>query len=103
MQTAVTVLELKQLLSGLINNRCEENSSLKIKICLRQLPTVMAQKLQALRNDGQRGTTNAEINGRLPMASLPLAGRVTTLARPRGQMRPQRLQLEIILLQGLVS
>jgi len=96
----LAVLELKQLLSGLSQQiAAKENQLVESKFALSQLPTVMAQKLQALRNDLASAEQRiAEINGRRAyVIRSPVAGRVTTLQARAGQNAdPQRLQLEII-------
>jgi membrane fusion protein len=70
-----------------------------MRFSLRQLPTLMEQKVQNLRND--LATTEqriAEIKGRgAYVIRAPTAGRVSTMQATVGQSAdPQRLQLEII-------
>jgi membrane fusion protein len=96
----LAVLELRQLLSNLGQQiAAKENQLLESRFALSQLPTVMAQKIQALRNDLAGAEQRmAEINGRSAyVIRTPVAGRVTTLQARAGQNAdPQRLQLEII-------
>jgi membrane fusion protein len=78
----LAVLELKQLLSGLSQQiAAKENQLVESRFALSQLPTVMAQKIQALRNDLAGAEQRiAEINGRSAyVIRTPLAGRLTTL------------------------
>jgi len=66
---------------------------------LNQLPTIMAQKVQALRNELSATEQRiAETKGRRAyVIRAPLAGRVSTLQATAGQTaHPQRPQLEII-------
>jgi len=75
------------------------NQLTETEFSLHQLPTLMAQKVQALRND--LATTDqriAEINGRRAyVLRAPMAGRVSTVQATVGQnVDPQHLQLEII-------
>lgn len=84
---------LNQQIAAKRNQLVEAESSLS------QLPTIMAQKVQALRNE--LSTTEqriAEIKGRRAyVIRAPLAGRVSTLQASVGQnAHPQRPQLEII-------
>lgn len=76
-----------------------QNQLTEIRFTLRQLPTVMAQKVQTLRNE--LATTDqrmAEINGRRAyVVRAPASGRVSLLQARVGQNAdPQRLQLEIV-------
>jgi membrane fusion protein len=69
------------------------------RFSLSQLPTVMAQKVQSLRNDLSAADQRiAEIKGRSAYAiRAPVSGRVSTLQATVGQNAdPQRLQLEIV-------
>src|SRR4051794_27491131 len=96
----VQVLEQKQAISALNQQlAARKNQLTETNFTLRQLPTVMAQKVQALRND-LAGTEQriAEINGRRAyVIRAPTAGHVSTLQATVGQYAdPQRLQLEII-------
>src|SRR5205807_6903158 len=84
---------LRQQIAGRKNQLTETEYS------LRQLPTVMAQKIQLLRNDLSAAQQRiAEINGRRAyVMRAPTDGRVSTLQATVGQsVDPQRLQLEII-------
>ena len=94
------VLEHKQALGALNQQIASRRNQLtETRFTLRQLPTVMAQKVQNFRNElaatEQRMT---EINGRRAyVIRAPASGRVSTLQATVGQMaEPQRLQLEII-------
>jgi membrane fusion protein len=94
------LLEQKQALSSLQHQlTARQNQLTETRFALQQLPTVMAQKVQALRSElaatEQRIT---EINGRRAyVLRAPAAGRVATLQATVGQsVDPQRLQLEII-------
>jgi membrane fusion protein len=94
------VLEQKQVLGALHQQvAARRNQLTEMRFALRQLPTVMAQKIQSLRNElsatEQRIT---EINGRRAyVIRAPANGRVSTLQATVGQTaNPQRLQLEII-------
>ena len=94
------VLDDKQKLASL----GQQAASLKDKInetrySLEQLPTVMAGKLQPLRNDLASAEQRiAEINGRRAyVVRAPITGRVSLLQAHIGQaVDPQRLQLEIV-------
>src|SRR5215203_5544793 len=94
------VLEQRQAVSALNQqSSARQNQLTETRFTLRQLPTVMAQKVQALRND--LATTDqriAEINGRRAyVMRAPTSGRVSTLQATVGQSAdPQRLQLEVI-------
>jgi membrane fusion protein len=96
----VAALEQKQVLSGLHQQlAAKQNQLTETRFSLHQLPTVMAQKVQSLRNE--LSTTEqriAEIKGRgAYVIRAPTAGRVSTLQATAGQNAdPQRLQLEII-------
>jgi len=96
----ILVLEQKQAISALNQQiTVRKNQITETQFALRQLPTVMAQKVQALRNDlawvEQR---IAEISGRRAyVIRAPTTGRISTLQATVGQNAdPQRLQLEII-------
>ena len=96
----ILVLEQKQAISALNQQlTARKNQITETQFALRQLPTVMAQKVQALRNDlawvEQR---IAEISGRRAyVIRAPTTGRISTLQATVGQNAdPQRLQLEII-------
>jgi len=96
----VAVLEQRQLLSSVRQQLAAKQSQLsETHFSLSQLPTVMAQKVQALRNDLSTIEQRiAEIKGRSAyVIRAPTAGRVSTLQATVGQNAdPQRLQLEII-------
>jgi membrane fusion protein len=94
------VLEHKQALGALHQQvAARRNQLTEMRFTLRQLPTVMAQKIQNLRSElsatEQRIT---EINARRAyVIRAPAFGRVSTLQATVGQTaNPQRLQLEII-------
>jgi len=96
----VQVLEQRQAISALNQQLASRrNQLIETNFSLQQLPTVMAQKVQALRNDlAATDQRMAEINGRRAyVIRAPAAGRVSTLQATVGQNAdPQRLQLEII-------
>jgi membrane fusion protein len=96
----VAVLEQKQVLSGLQQQlAAKQNQLVEAKASLSQLPTLMAQKVQALRNELSTNEQRiAEIKGRgAYVIRAPTAGRVSTMQATIGQNAdPQRLQLEII-------
>jgi membrane fusion protein len=94
------VLEQRQAIAALNQQVASRKSQLSdTEFSLKELPTMMAQKVQAIRND--LSTTEqriAEINGRRAyVLRAPTDGRVSTLQAIAGQNAdPQRLQLEII-------
>ena len=94
------VLEQRQAISALNQQvAARRNQLTETQFSLRQLPTVMAQKVQALRNDlAATDQRIAEINGRRAyVMRAPTSGRVSTLQATAGQSAdPQRLQLEIV-------
>ena len=96
----VALLEQRQVLSNLNQQlAAKQNQLTEMRFSLRQLPTLMEQKVQSLRND--LATTEqriAEIKGRgAYVIRAPTAGRVSTMQATVGQSAdPQRLQLEII-------
>jgi len=96
----IQVLEQKQAISALNQQLAARRNQLtETHFSLRQLPTVMAQKVQALRNDlAYVEQRIAEINGRRAyVIRAPTTGRISTLQATVGQNAdPQRLQLEII-------
>jgi membrane fusion protein len=96
----VQVLEQKQAISALNQQlAARKNQRTETNFTLQQLPTVMAQKVQALRNDlAATDQRIAEIHGRRAyVIRAPTAGRISTLQATVGQNAdPQRLQLEII-------
>jgi len=88
-----TLSAIEQQISAKKNQLTEAQSSLN------QLPTVMAQKVQIMRNDlSATDQRIAEIKGRRAyVIRAPVSGRVSTLQATVGQnAHPQRLQLEII-------
>jgi membrane fusion protein len=96
----VAVLEQKQLLSGLHQQlAAKENQLIEARSSLQQLPTLMAHKLQTLRNELSATEQRiADIKGRgAYVIRAPTSGRVSTLQATVGQNAdPQRLQLEIV-------
>ena len=94
------MLEQKQALAALRQQiAARQNQLTETEYSLRQLPTVMAQKIQSLRNDlAATEQRIAEINGRRAyVMRAPTDGRVSTMQATVGQsVDPQRLQLEII-------
>src|SRR5215216_8088227 len=96
----VQVLEQRQAISALNQqSSARQNQLTETRFTLRQLPTVMAQKVQALRNDlAATDQRIAEINGRRAyVIRAPTAGRISTLQATVGQFAdPRRLQLEIV-------
>ncbi len=94
------MLQQKQALAALgQQSDAQKNQLTETQYSLRELPTVMAQKIQALRND-LAGTDQRidEVNGRRAyVLRAPTGGRVSTLLATVGQyVDPQRLQLEIV-------
>jgi membrane fusion protein len=94
------MLEQKQAMGALNQQLASRKNQLtETKASLEQLPTLMAQKVQTLRNEltavEERLT---EANGRRAyVLRAPTSGRVSTLQSTIGQnVEPQRLQLEII-------
>jgi membrane fusion protein len=94
------MLEHRQAVSALKQQLTARRSQLtETRYTLSELPTVMAQKVQSLRNDlaatEQRMT---EVKGkRAYVIRAPASGRISTLQATVGQNAdPQRLQLEII-------
>jgi membrane fusion protein len=96
----VQVLEHRQAISALNQQlTARENQLTETGFSLRQLPTVMAQKVQVLRNDlAYVEQRIAQINARRAyVIRAPTTGRISTLQATVGQNAdPQRLQLEII-------
>src|SRR6266550_6634750 len=94
------MLEQKQALAALRQQiAARQNQLTETEYSLRQLPTVMAQKIQSLRNDlAATEQRIAEVNGRRAyVMRAPTDGRVSTMQATVGQsVDPQRLQLEII-------
>ena len=96
----VQVLEHKQAISALNQQlAARKNQLTEAQFSLQQLPTVMAQKVQALRNDlAYVEQRIAQVNiRRAYVIRAPTNGRISTLQATVGQNAdPQRLQLEII-------
>jgi membrane fusion protein len=96
----LTAMEQEQVLSGLNQQvAAKQNQLTEARFSLTQLPTVMAQKVQSIRNDlSVTEQRIAEIKGRSAyVVRSPISGRVTRLQATPGQNAdPQRLQLEVI-------
>jgi membrane fusion protein len=96
----VQMLDQRQGISALKQQlAARENQLTETRFSLRQLPTVMAQKVQTLRSElAATEQRMAEVHGRRAyVIRAPTAGRVSTLQATLGQNAdPQRLQLEII-------
>jgi len=96
----IIMLEQRQAAAALNQQiAARKNQVTETEFSLHELPTVMAQKIQALRNDlAATEQRIAEINGRRAyVVRAPTTGRVSTLQATVGQnVDPQRLQLEII-------
>jgi membrane fusion protein len=96
----VAFLEQKQNLNSLNQQlAARQNQLTETRYSLEQLPTVMAGKIQGLRNE--LATTEqriAEISGRRAyVIRAPAAGRVSMLQATVGQFaEPRRLQMEIV-------
>ena len=94
------LLDQKQTFAALSQQlSARQNQLTETRFTLRQLPTVMAQKVQALRNDlAATEQRIVEINARRAyVIRAPTGGRVSTLQATVGQsVDPQRLQLEIV-------
>jgi membrane fusion protein len=93
-------LQHKQALSVLGQQLAEHRSRLtETRYALEQLPTVMAERIQEVRNDlAETEQRIAEINGRRAyVLRAPNAGRVATLQATVGRSAdPKHLQLEIV-------
>jgi membrane fusion protein len=93
-------LEQKQVIQSLHQQLADKENQLnESKFSLQQLPTLMAQKVQTLKNDlAVTEQRLAEAQGRRAyIIRAPKAGRVSTVQATLGQsVDPQRLQLEII-------
>lgn len=93
-------MEQKQAISQVAQQMsAKRNQITQAKAELQQLPTIIAQKIQQLRNDlAAVDQRSAEVRGRQSLViRAPVAGRVTVLQARIGQTAdPQRLQLEII-------
>jgi membrane fusion protein len=96
----VKMLEDKQAVGALNQQLTSRESQLReTTFALEQLPTLMAQKVQALRNElASTQQRIAEVNGRRAyVLRAPTTGRISTMQATVGQSAdPQRLQLEII-------
>lgn len=96
----LVLLELRQGLAALRQQIAGRRNQLtETEFSLRQLPTVMAQKIQLLQNDLSAAQQRImEIKGRRSyVLRAPTDGWVSTLQATVGQnVDPQRLQLEII-------
>ncbi|MFL6796055.1 MAG: HlyD family efflux transporter periplasmic adaptor subunit [Xanthobacteraceae bacterium] len=96
----MVVIDQRQSLSTIRQQiSAKHNQLVETRSSLAQLPTLMAQKVQALRNDlAATEQRIAETQGRRAyVIRAPVAGRVSTLQATVGQnVNPQRLQLEII-------
>jgi membrane fusion protein len=96
----IAVLEQQQVRRGLEQQVAgKQNQLTETRFSLQQLPTVMDQKVQSLRNELAAAEQRiAEIKSRSAyVIRAPIAGRVSTLLATVGQNAdPQRLQLEII-------
>ena len=96
----MVALEQQQAQRALIQQvAAKRNQLTETESSLNQLPTVMGQKVQALRNELSATEQRiAETRGRRAyVIRAPLAGRVSTLQATVGQnAHPQRPQLEII-------
>lgn len=94
------MLEQKQAIASLSQQLAARKSQVTdTEFNLHELPTVMEQKVQALRNDLSTAEQRiAEINGRRAyVVRAPAGGRVSTVQATIGQSAdPQRLQLEIV-------
>ncbi len=99
-QRELAALEQKQKLNSLNQQlAAQQNQLTETRYSLLQLPTVMAQKIQSLRNELSATEQRiAEINGRRAyIIRAGTVGRVSTLQATVGQFAdPRRLQLEII-------
>lgn len=96
----IAVLEQRQAISGITQQMAAKQSQLtEVRFSLAQLPTMMAQKVQNLRNEVSATEQRiAEIKGRgAYVIRAPVSGRISTLQARVGQSAgPERLQLEII-------
>lgn len=101
------LLEQRQTL-GALNQQmaARQNQLTETRFTLEQLPTMMAQKVQALRNDlAATEQKIAEINGRRAyVVRAPTTGRVTTLQATVGQVADtRRLQMELLPLEAVLQ
>jgi membrane fusion protein len=96
----LAALEQRQNLSSLEERlAARQTRVVETRYSLQQLPTVIADKIQLLRNELSSAEQRiAEINGRRAyVLRSPTTGRVSTLQATLGQFAdPKRLQLEII-------
>jgi membrane fusion protein len=94
------LLEQKQNFTALSQQlAARQNQLTETRYSLEQLPTLMAEKIQLLRNELTATEQRiAEINGRRAyIIRAPIAGRISTLQASVGQTaNPQRLQLQIV-------
>jgi membrane fusion protein len=94
------LLQQKQNLNALHQQlAARQNQHTETRYALEQLPTVMAEKIQLLRNElAETEQRIAEINGRRAyVIRAPAAGRVSALQATIGQNAdPRHLQLEIV-------
>ena len=99
-QRQEALIEQKQNLALLGQRVAEQKNRLtETRYSLEQLPTMMAERIQALRNDlAEAEQRIAEINGRRAyVIRAPSAGRVSTLQATVGRTAdPRHLQLEIV-------
>jgi membrane fusion protein len=99
-QRELAALEQKQKLNSLNQQlAAQQNQLTETRYSLEQLPTVMAQKVQSLRNELSATEQRiAEINGRRAyIIRAATAGRVSMLQATVGQFAdPRRLQVEIV-------
>jgi membrane fusion protein len=95
-----SLLEQRQSLNALHQQLTARQSQLtETRYTLEQLPTVMAEKIQLLRNElSAAEQRTAEVSGRRAyVIRAPIAGRVSSLQASVGQTAdPRRLQLQII-------
>ena len=97
----ILVLEQKQAISALNQQvTVRKNQITETQFALGQLPTVMAQKVQALRNDlawvDQR-IAEVDDRRRAYIIRAPISGHISSLQASVGQPAdPQRLQLQIV-------
>ncbi len=99
-QRELAALDQKQRLNALNQQlAAKQNQLIETRYSLEQLPTIMAGKIQSLRNElAATEQRIAEISGRRAyVIRAPTAGHVTTLQTTVGQFAdPRRLQMEII-------
>jgi membrane fusion protein len=96
----VDLLEQKQNVTALSQQlAARQNQLTETRYALEQLPTLMAEKIQLLRNELTVTEQRiAEINGRRAyIIRAPIAGRISTLQASVGQTaNPQHLQVQIL-------